>query len=244
MKPYYTLTQGRCNWFLQGLPDIAKAKALFLIRNYTMTSVTRSKMLWNLCKKVLKEDIPGDFVECGVWKGGSAGIMGLVLKQSDHNKVRKLHLFDSFEGLPQPSSADGADAAAYSGGVSSGELVSVNECVVGLEEVQNFILKVLKLSENRVVFHKGWFQDTIPALGKKPDNIAFLRLDGDWFESTKVCLDYLYDRIPIGGIILLDDYFCWEGCKKATDDFRASRGINDEIVRVDRESVYWIKRKL
>jgi O-methyltransferase len=241
MKLYQKIIESRQYWFLQGLPDYQRARALFAIRNHTMTSVTRSKLLWKLCKLVLKNNIPGDFVECGVWRGGSAGLMGLALQRFDQSHKRKLHLFDSFEGLPQPGINDGTVAAEYSGGVNSGELVSVMQCVAGLSDVQNFIFNQLNLSKTRMDFHKGWFQDTVPNLGKQPEKIALLRLDGDWYESTKVCLEHLYDRVPEGGIIVLDDYFCWEGCKKATDDFRNERGITSEIIRIDRESVYWIK---
>jgi hypothetical protein len=241
MKLYTKIINSAHYWFFQGLPDYHRARALFAVRKHTMTSVTRSKLLWKLCKQALKNEIPGDFVECGVWRGGSAGLMGLALQRFDKSSTRNLHLFDSFEGLPQPSINDGAIAAEYSGGVNSGELVSVFECVAGLSDVQHFIFKQLNLTENRMRFHKGWFQDTLPNLGDKPENIALLRLDGDWYESTKVCLEHLYDRVPKGGIIILDDYFCWEGCKKATDNFRTERGITSEIIRIDRESVYWIK---
>jgi hypothetical protein len=206
-----------------------------------MTSVTRSKLLWDFSKKVLNSDVPGDFVECGVWKGGSAGIMGMALEKFDADHHRKLHLFDSFEGLPEPSELDGEGAAIYSGGVSSGKLESVHQCEAGIDEVKNFLFNHLSLAEERLIFHQGWFQDTLPLLKEHPSKIALLRLDGDWYESTKVCLDYLYDRVPKGGVIILDDYFCWEGCKKAADEFRAARGIVDQIVRVDHEAVYWIK---
>lgn len=151
-----------------------------------MTSARRSKMLWNLCKHVLKNQVPGDFVECGVWKGGSAGLMGLALRRFDENHMRKLRLFDSFEGLPQPSMADGVQASEYSGGANSGLLAPINQCVANLDDVQSFIFKELELSKNIVTFYKGWFQDTVPKVGKEVKNISLLRLDGDWYESTKI----------------------------------------------------------
>ena len=241
MKFYQKVINSRFFWFVQGLPDFHGAHALFSIRRHTMTSARRSKLLWQLCKQVLKNQITGDFVECGVWRGGSAGLMGLALQRFDQNHKKKLHLFDSFEGLPQPSIADGVLASEYSRGANSGKLASINQCVANVSDVQNFIFNELNLPKNLVTFHKGWFQDTLPNIGKELENVSLLRLDGDWYESTKICLEAFYDRIPRGGIILLDDYFCWEGCKKATDNFRAKHRILSKIIQIDRDSAYWVK---
>ena len=241
MELYQRILASRYRWFLQGLPDLPRALALLAIRNYTMTSPRRAKLLWDFCRQVIVNEVPGDLVECGVWRGGSAGLMGLALKKFDPHHQRRLHLFDSFEGLPQPGLEDGTAAAEYSGGVNSGDLVSIHQCEAGLTEVRNFIFHELGLPEELVVIHQGWFQNTIPQLGTNPGQIALLRLDGDWYESTKVCLDHLYDRVPAGGIIVLDDYYCWEGCKKATDEFCAARGIVSKIIQIDVDSGYWIK---
>jgi O-methyltransferase len=241
MNIYQKIINSRFFWFLQGLPDFHRAYALFAIRRHTMTSARRSKLLWQLCTQVLRNQITGDFVECGVWRGGSAGLMGLALQSFDHNHKKKLHLFDSFEGLPEPSIADGVLAAEYSRGANSGKLASINQCVANVSDVQNFIFNELNLSKNLVTFHKGWFQDTLPNIGNELENVSLLRLDGDWYESTKICLEAFYDCIPRGGIILLDDYFCWEGCKKATDNFRAKHRILSKIIQIDRDSAYWVK---
>lgn len=167
--------------------------------------------------------------------------MGLTLKKFDRDETRKLHLFDSFEGLPQPTIKDGISAAQYSGGVNSGELVSVHKCEANIESVHEFLFDKIRINKKTIIFHKGWFQDTIPNLGTEVEKIAILRLDGDWYESTKVCLEHLYDRVSLGGVIILDDYFCWEGCRKATDEFRAARNITAPIIRIDIDSGYWIK---
>lgn len=168
--------------------------------------------------------------------------MGIVLHDFDTTGLRKLHLFDSFEGLPEPREEDGEKAANYSGGVSSGQLKSVHQCEAGIDVVRNFIFDRLGLPKKMVCFHQGWFQDTLPNLGQEPAKIAVLRLDGDWYESTKVCLEHLYDRVSPGGAVILDDYYCWEGCQKATDEFRTARGISEALVRIDNEAVYWIKK--
>jgi hypothetical protein len=206
-----------------------------------MTTVIRCRLLWNLCEYISLEDLQGDFVECGVWKGGSAGLMGLALKKFDPDKKRNLLLFDSFEGMPQPCLQDGDAAAQYSGGVNAGELTSVHQCEASLEEVRHFLIDQLQLESARVIFHQGWFQETLPKLGQEPGKIVLLRLDGDWYESTKICLDTLYDRVVMGGVIILDDYYCWEGCKKATDEFLTKRSIVAQLKRIDVDSCYWIK---
>ncbi len=241
MKIISRLQESRYGWFFHGLPDISRSRAMFAIKRNTMTTPIRCKKLWDLCSDVLRAQVPGDFVECGVWRGGSAGIMAQVLMKYDSSGARNLHLFDSFEGLPEPTEEDGQQAADYSGGVNSGALKSVHQCEAGIEIVRELLLQKLGFPEPRIKFHQGWFQETIPILGEEPKSIAVLRLDGDWYDSTKVCLDHLYDRVPKGGIIILDDYFAWEGCKKATDEFRAHGNINEEIIRVDVDCAYWVK---
>jgi len=231
----------RVRWALRGLPDLTLARTLYQISTHTMTRPTRAIALWKLCKQILQSNIPGDFVECGVWMGGSAGLMAVALKRFENHELRMLHLFDSFEGLPAPSDKDGKKAAGYWTNSANSELLTSQRCVASTATVCSLLHERLGFSEKRVFIHKGWFQDTLPCLGTQPQCIAVLRLDGDWYESTKICLEHLYARVSRGGVILLDDYYCWEGCRKATDEFRDARGIVDPIIRIDDESVYWIK---
>ncbi len=231
--------QSRWRWLLFGLPSVSRALALFRVKRNTMTTPERCKHLWDVCVSILKREVPGDFVECGVWRGGSAGVMGLALKRG--RQQRRLHLFDSFEGLPEPTDADGKYAAEYSGGRSDGILRSVDQCRAGLEEVREFLFQNLDLDEALVQFHVGWFQNILPLDVPGMGPIALLRLDGDWYESTKVCLEHLYPLISSGGILILDDYYCWEGCAKATDEFRQAQGIRAAMHRIDDEAVYWEK---
>ena len=238
-SPKYYLTDSRWIWFFKGLPSFPRAHALFQARRHTMTTTKRCRSLWDVCQQVIKQKIPGVFVECGVWRGGSAVIMGLAAKR--HDPVRPLHLFDSFEGLPEPSAVDGARAAEYSEGKAGGKLVSISKCDATLDYVRAALLEEAHLSPASVFFHKGWFQDTLPVEAKKIGNIAVLRLDGDWYASTKICLEYLYPLLSPNGVLILDDYFCWEGCRKATDEYRNRHAITDRIVRVDQECVLWVK---
>ncbi len=239
MNPFKKVMQSRWAWGMSGLPSLARARALFLARRHTMTSAVRCRVLWNLCQQVLQAGTPGCFVECGVWKGGSAAIMALATRHAGEH--RALHLFDSFEGLPEPDVNDGLMAASYSKGRSGGALTSIHECEAGLSEVRKFLLGELRVPDSQVSFHAGWFQDTVPKAAPALQPIAVLRLDGDWYDSTRVCLEHLYPLVSPGGPVFLDDYFCWEGCQKATDEYRAEHGISDPIIRVDIDSGYWIK---
>jgi predicted O-methyltransferase YrrM len=188
---------------------------------------------------VLNQNIPGSFVECGVWRGGSSAIMALAIK--DAGKQRDLHLFDSFQGLPEPNEKDGAHAAAYSGGRNQGKLAAIDQCRAGLNEVRHLILDEINMPETRAHFHVGWFQDTVPADSRQLGPIAVLRLDGDWYDSTKICLEHLYPLLSPGGIIIMDDYFAWEGCLRATDEYRALHKINSPIQKIDTDAMFWVK---
>lgn len=190
---------------------------------------------------LVRQQVPGAFVECGVWRGGSAGVMGLALKSMSDN--RQLHLFDSFEGLPEPGPDDGNAAKDYSGGRAEGRLSPISKCDATLEHVQTFLFQQLKLNPSRIQFHIGWFQQTVPTTAPALGPLAMLRLDGDWYESTRICLEHLYPKLSRGGVIILDDYYCWEGCKKATDEYRQAHSITAPIVRVDIDCCYWIKQE-
>ena len=233
------LKESRWNWFLQGLPSPARARALFQVRSATMTTPARCRALWDQCHDVFRRRVPGVLVECGVWRGGSAGVMALAARHA--GEPRMLHLFDSFEGLPEPQAIDEAAAHDYSGGRSSGELTPINRCEAGREEVESFLFGRLGLERARVQFHPGWFQNTVPLAAPQISSIALLRLDGDWYESTQVCLEHLYPKLAPGGLVILDDYFAWAGCRKATDEYRQRQGITRELIRIDATAGCWIK---
>ena len=201
------------------------------VRPYTMANFRRVASLYALARKVQKQSISGAFVECGVWKGGCAAVMAWVAAQE--GRGRRLHAFDSFEGLPEPLPIDGADAQAYASGRVSGALASIGECVGAYDEFERLFFQVLRLNRAHVQVHKGWFQDTVPANATTLGPIAILRLDGDWYESTKICLDHLFDLVVPGGFVVIDDYGHWEGCRRAVDEFLAARGLKPSLVRVD-----------
>ena len=188
------------------------------IRSRTMCSNARLRGLYGAVTYVVRNGIPGDLVECGCASGGSGAMMALTLRHLGAH--RALWMFDTFEGLPAPT-ADDPDyeiADLFTG-----------TCVGTLEEVQD-LFKRLQVAEE-VQFVKGLFQDTLPY--SHVGQIALLHIDGDWYESVKVCLENLYDRVTPGGIIQLDDYGYWKGARKAVDEFLEKREIHEPLQRLD-----------
>jgi O-methyltransferase len=153
--------------------------------------------------------LDGAFVECGIWRGGMAAVM-IALGGPE----RSYHFFDSFEGLPPARAIDGGDALAWQENTQSPAYF--NNCSAGLEEFMALI-RGQPAGPGHVAVHKGWFHETVPDQVKEP--IAVLRLDGDWYDSTLVCLDHLYSRVEFGGLIIIDDYADWDGCTRAVHDF-------------------------
>ena len=167
--------------FLHIRKNMQKIKLIFVVKPYTMLSYPRLSMLYDLAFHLEERKINGSFVECGVWNGGSAGIVAAVAK---HNKNRHVWLFDSWGGLPEPSERD------ISYNLESGR----KGMALGFEErVIELIFKKLKLDSKRIHLVKGWFIDTLSIHKKDMGTIALLHLDCDWHESIKLCLEQLYD---------------------------------------------------
>jgi O-methyltransferase len=204
------------------------------MRNYTELSHTMigRKRLDNIqycIETVLEEDIPGDLIETGIWRGGATIFMRGVL--AAHGVTDRLvWAADSFEGVPPPSRPEDAgfdlSARAYP------------FLAVSLEEVSG-LFEQYGLLDDQVKFVKGWFKDTLPAV--PIDTLALLRLDGDLYESTMDALNPLYRKVSTGGFVIIDDYYSCPPCKRAVDEFRAMHGISDEMVAIDKQSIFWRK---
>lgn len=188
------------------------------VREHTMCSVARLHGLHQAVKWIAASHLAGDVVECGCARGGSAALMALSLRQLGEH--RNLWLFDTFEGLPAPTANDPDYEIA--------ELFT-GSCLGQLDEVRE-LFRAQGVADG-VRFVKGLFQDTIP---RSPiERIALLHIDGDWYDSVKVCLDELYDKVVPGGIIQFDDYGYWKGARKAVDEFFAKRDIEVTLKRLD-----------
>ncbi|MEK7665106.1 MAG: TylF/MycF/NovP-related O-methyltransferase [Patescibacteria group bacterium] len=227
------------NISLRDIFDFEKLRLFLRVYPYTMVGWQRLSNAYELAKLIEKEKTQGAFVECGVWKGGCAGVMAFVAKKEGAG--RKIWLFDSFEGLPEPTEEDGKMAQDYAENKSSGKLETINKCVGLLDEVKKILFEILKINQENVFIEKGWFQDTLPLAKNKIGKISILRLDGDWYESTKCCLENLYDNVVGGGYIIIDDYSYWEGAKKALDEFFLKRSAKPDLIKIDEAGIYFKK---
>lgn len=221
-------------WYFVDVKDASGAATKINLRNvceFSHTMVGR-KRLDNIerCLDLVRNDhIPGDLAETGVWRGGATIFMRGYLAAWEMND-RVVWVADSFEGLPVPSlpQDEGYDFSS-----SKMPILSIS-----LEEVQENFRRYGLLDE-KVRFLKGWFCDT---LSSAPiERLALLRLDGDLYESTRDALNVLYDKVSPGGFIIVDDYGDFEPCRRAIDEFRELRGIDDPLEVIDWSGVYWRK---
>ena len=215
------------------------ARLIWTVQPYTMVGLPRLLNAFDLARRVESQGIKGAMVECGVFKGGCVGLMAKV--SADARSGRKVWLFDSFEGLPEPTALDGTLAEEYAAREAAGKLVPIDRCVGLIETVEELLFEKLRLDRGNIVLRKGWFQETLPVAKTEVGEIALLRLDGDWYESTKVCLENLYDLVVQGGFVIIDDYGYWEGCRRATDEFLAGRGLTLPLERIDDTGVFFVK---
>lgn len=224
-----------------GYEDEAEIRnAVPLVRHHTMMSFERLATLWLQVRYLDNHKVSGTLVECGVWRGGAVAIMALAHLHSASSPWRQLHLFDSWQGLPEPDAKlDGKSAVEFAGGADSGALRSVDRCVASLEETRDLLEKEVRYPANLIHYHSGWFQETLPRT--EVGEIALLRLDGDWYESTRVCLEHLYSSVVSGGVVVLDDYGLWAGCRKATDEFLARQPKPIMLHHIDYTGRYFIK---
>ncbi len=196
----------------------------------TMVGGARLANVRHAVETVLEENVPGDLIETGVWRGGVTILMRGILEAWGDTE-RSVWVADSFEGLPAPNVEDYPDDEGH-------DLSGVETLMVGADIVRaNF--ERYDLLDDRVRFLEGWFADTLA--GAPIEQLAVLRLDGDLYESTMDALVPLYDKVAPGGFVIVDDYGAWEPCRKAVHDFRDRHGITDEIVEVDWTGVYWRK---
>jgi len=211
-----------------------KTRAAHELRNITELSHTMigRKRLENIqfcVETVLEDNIKGDFIETGIWRGGACIFMrGLLMAYGETD--RTVWAADSFEGVPPPTWPED------SGFDISASVLPV--LAVSLEEVQELFHRYGLLDE-KVKFLKGWFKDTLPTA--PIERLAILRLDGDLYESTMDALIPLYDKVERGGFVIVDDYGSCPPCKRAINDFRSQHGIHEAVQEIDSHSIFWRK---
>jgi len=195
--------------------------------SHTMIGRKRLDNIQYCIETVLEENIPGDLIETGIWRGGAVIFMRGVLAAYGITD-RIVWAADSFEGVPAPSLPEDVDLDL------SARVLPV--LAVSIEEVMD-LFERYDLLDEQVSFIQGWFKDS---LARAPiETLAVLRLDGDLYESTMDALNPLYPKVSKGGFIIVDDYYSCPPCKKAIDEFRAQYSIQSELRQIDDQSVYW-----
>jgi O-methyltransferase len=195
----------------------------------TMIGPARLNHLQWCVEEVLRQNVPGDLMETGVWRGGACILMRAVLR-AHGDRSRTVWLADSFEGMPKDT--------GYGEDLGDTHWKHNDVLAVTLDEVKVAFARY-GLLDDRVRFLKGWFHET---LNSAPiSQLALLRLDGDLYGSTKEALDHLYPKLSAGGFLIADDYGAVAGCRKAVEEYRTSKGITTPIEKIDWTGIFWRK---
>lgn len=215
-----------------------KTELTLQLMPYTMGGWKALENAFAVTALVEQKKIKGALVECGVAEGGTAAMMAVTNRELG-TYGRHKWFFDSYEGLPEPTAED------YEGG-SAGHFIrplQKGACLGTIEQVSELMFDKLHFPLNEVHLIKGWFQDTVPIHREEIGPIAVLRLDGDWYESTKIPLENFFDQISAGGFVIIDDYATCFGSHKAVDEFRAARNITTPL-RPDGRGGAWFEKPI
>jgi O-methyltransferase len=206
-------------------------------RAVSMVPMVRLDNLHRCAVDVIERQVPGDFIETGVWRGGTTIFMRAILA-AYAAKDRQVWVADSFEGLPEPDSEKyPVEAKTHRGKVMSDVY---DHFAVGFDQVKENFAR-FGLLDDQVRFLKGWFKDTLSST--EISELAVMRLDGDYYESTLDALVNLYPKLSPGGYAIVDDYGedTWTYCRRAVDDYRRSEGLEQPLIQVDSKCFYWQK---
>ena len=213
------------NWLQSAAEKFREKRIRRLIARKSMIDPVRAGNLLRLAKRIEEESIPGDVVECGVYRGGSAATMARVATHSTLH--RTVWLFDSFQGMPPVTEVDGAGAQDWVGALA-----------YDARKVAKLLQRTgVDMSRVRIV--EGFFADTFPTVNIP--RIALLNVDSDWYESVKICFEKFYDAVVPGGFVSIDDYGTWPGCRLAVDEFFSKRGLTHKIIAVD-STASWFRK--
>lgn len=191
---------------------------------------------------VIDRDVPGVLVECGVWRGGCSAAMLLGQRERYGEIRRRVLLLDSFEGLPPATDRDGPLARQWQ--ADSNNPGYHDNCTANLDDVRNSF-QALGVPTQSWEIIPGWFDQTVPALADRlhESGIALLRLDGDWYDSTIICLEHLAPLVSEEGVILVDDYYAWDGCARAVHDYLSSNDLAWRLRQIPEGiGAYMVKR--
>jgi hypothetical protein len=228
--------------------DVASSEDATIIERatpYTMTSSARLQAVLDAVRYAERRSLPGAFVECGVWRGGS--VLAMIMTLQELGAERDVYLYDTFEGMTEPTEHDVSshgppaledwNAARAAGEIPWGQVFGPN--AFDESSVRQTVLST-GYPEHRTHLVRGSVEDTIPT--QLPGSIALLRLDTDWYESTRHELEHLWELVAPGGIIIIDDYGDWAGARKAVDEFFSGRPDRPLLVRIDASGRIGVKR--
>jgi O-methyltransferase len=225
------------NDWIDDIPEIEndEVKLIEDLGYYSMTPLIRRWSLIKAIHYINKKKIEGDIVECGIWRGGNLFIAKSIQENHYNNIQRNFYGYDTFEGMPKPISHDGLKMInIYNNFTSNNE----QWFKVGINDVKDFSKKIFNKIDNLFLI-KGKVEDTLKSFHNLPKKIALLRLDTDWYESTKIELEILYPLLSDNGILIIDDYGDMPGCRKAVDEFFLDKNIF--LHRVDKSCRILIK---
>ena len=209
-------------------------KFIKIVKPFTMTSEERIISLFESLEYIRLNNIEGDFVECGVWKGGN--ILGMMEYLSYHNMIdRKVWIYDTFEGMTNPEDDD-----VDFNNTKANDIIDSIRCYSPLEEVK-INLSSSSLPNDRLVYVVGDICETLDYEKNIPNKISILRLDTDWYKSTKKEMEVLYPKLINNGVLIVDDYGHWKGSKKAVDDYITDQKLNLKIEKIDYTGIKIIK---
>jgi hypothetical protein len=236
----------RFGWVLKPQIGLLDVEAEFVplrgrCKPYTMTTEERMYVLWQAVLYVVEQPIPGAIVECGVWRGGSSMLAAMTLISRDELS-RDLYLYDTFSGMTEPTEADVGFDQRRMTDLWSTIKSNRNDRILAyasLDEVQRNMVST-GYPPDQTHYVVGPVEETIPAT--IPSEIAVLRLDTDWYESTRHELEHLWELVAPGGIIIIDDYGDWAGARKAVDEFFSGRPDRPLLVRIDASGRIGVKR--
>jgi macrocin-O-methyltransferase TylF-like protien len=196
-----------------------RSRAVLKVMPHSLVGWTGLEATYDAVSTVNRETLLGSIVECGVAQGGSAALMALADRAQQGN--RRIWLFDSYEGLPDPTAED------YESGITGTHARPLvrGSCLGTLEQVSDLLFRELRLDPGKITLVKGWFQETLPERRGRIGPVALLRVDADWYDSVKCCLDNLFDLVVPGGFVIIDDYGSCFGAQKAVDQFLEARAI-------------------
>lgn len=197
------------------------------------TMIPADRFVDNLLVGAPAKALPGSIVECGTWRGGMIAALAETIAAGS---ARDVVLFDSFQGLPPAGEIDGEAARAWQADPSAPD--HHDNCRAGIDEARTS----MRMSGVDATIVEGWFEDTVPEYARDRPEIALLRLDGDWYASTMVCLRHLFPLVVPGGIVIIDDYGLFDGCTRSVHDFLSETHATEFLRRTDHGVTYTVRR--